>query len=100
MALAAELYRKTGLSIIVTGGQVYADSGNEAHIAKRELMLLGVPEEKILIEDQSLNTRQNALYTGEIIRDHGWNRPILVTVPVFSVIGMNSSGDIKPYFSL
>ncbi|WP_027405908.1 YdcF family protein [Anaerovibrio sp. RM50] len=79
MAMAAELYRKTGLSIIVTGGQVYADSGNEAHIAKRELMLLGVPGEKILIEDQSLNTRQNALYTGEIIRDHGWNRPILVT---------------------
>jgi uncharacterized SAM-binding protein YcdF (DUF218 family) len=79
MALVAQLYKQTGLPIIVSGGQVYDDSGNEAHIALRELVLLGVPAEKIFIEDQSLNTRQNALYTCKILRDQGWTRPILVT---------------------
>jgi uncharacterized SAM-binding protein YcdF (DUF218 family) len=79
MALVAQLYKMTGFPVIVSGGQVYDDSGNEAHIASRELMLLGVPEDKILIEDKSLNTRQNAIFTCEIIRSHGWNKPILVT---------------------
>ncbi|ORU01040.1 putative membrane protein [Anaerovibrio sp. JC8] len=79
MALVAQIYKKTGLPVIVSGGQVYDDSGNEAHIAQRELTLLGVPAKDILIEDQSLNTRQNAIYSAQIMAEHGWHKPVLVT---------------------
>ena len=76
---AAELYRQLKLPVLVSGGQVYEDSGAEAYIASRELMRLGVPAEMILIEDQSLNTRQNAVYSGRIMREHDLSHPILVT---------------------
>ncbi len=76
---AAELYRQLKVPVLVSGGQVYEDSGAEALIASRELMRLGVPAEMILIEDQSLNTRQNALYSGRIMRENDLSHPILVT---------------------
>ena len=43
--------------IILAGGQVYADSGAEAVIAKRILVGLGVEENKIFIDNTSLNTK-------------------------------------------
>ncbi|MCR5176542.1 MAG: YdcF family protein [Anaerovibrio sp.] len=79
LTTAAQLYRLKPLPIIVSGGQVYADSGSEANIAKRDLGLLGVPPEMIIVEDKSLNTRQNAVNTCEIMKKQGWSRPILVT---------------------
>ncbi len=76
---AMRLYRQTGLPILFSGGQVYADSGNEADIAKRQLLSLGVPEQDILIDNQSLNTKQNAVNTAEIMQANGLSRPVLVT---------------------
>lgn len=76
---AAELYRQLKVPVLVSGGQVYEDSGAEALIASRELVRLGVPAEMILLEDQSLNTRQNALYSGRIMRENDLSHPILVT---------------------
>ncbi|GAA3319299.1 hypothetical protein GCM10020331_025620 [Ectobacillus funiculus] len=40
------LYNQTRLPIILSGGQVFTNYGNEANIAKRQLISLGVPEEK------------------------------------------------------
>ena len=51
LALAAQLYHQKPLPIIVSGGQVYSDSGNEAQIAKREFSFLGIPEKDVIIED-------------------------------------------------
>lgn len=76
---AARLYRETGTPILFSGGQVFADSGNEANIAKRQLIGLGIPEEHILIENQSLNTEQNALNTAEVMKENGLGRPVLLT---------------------
>lgn len=76
---AAELYERLHLPVLVSGGQVYADSGPEAVIARRELLRLGVPEEDILLEPDSLNTRQNAAFSGRIMRERGLAHPILVT---------------------
>ena len=75
----ASLYRQTKLPIILSGGQVFPDDGNEAQIAKRELMLLGVPETKIITEDKSKNTEQNALYTNVLLQRYGFRHPVLVT---------------------
>ena len=76
---AAELYNQLHVPMLVSGGQVYADSGPEAVIAHRELLRLGVPEDMILTEPDSLNTRQNAMYSTRILREQGLEHPILVT---------------------
>ena len=76
---AAELYSRLHVPVLVSGGQVYEDSGPEAVIARRELMRLGVPEADILLEPDSLNTRQNAVFSGRIMKERGLARPVLVT---------------------
>lgn len=75
----ARIYKKTHLPIIVSGGQVFKDSGNEAEIAKRQLVSLGVPKRKILTDNKSLNTEQNAEFTKEIMSREKFHHPILVT---------------------
>ncbi|RDI40034.1 YdcF family protein [Falsibacillus pallidus] len=76
---AARLQKETDLPLIVSGGQVYPDTGNEGNIAKRQLRQLGVPENKIIIDDKSLNTEQNAQYTKKLMELHHFRKPILVT---------------------
>ncbi|HAG10164.1 MAG TPA: YdcF family protein [Desulfotomaculum sp.] len=73
------LYRITGLPVIISGGKVYSNTGNESLIAKRQLIGLGVPEEKIITEDRSLNTEQNALYIKQIMQQYKFKKPVLVT---------------------
>ncbi len=75
----AQLQKRTGLPIIITGGQVYAGSGNEAEISRRILLNLGIPAEKIIVENKARNTAENAAYTAQICRRHGWGRVYLVT---------------------
>ncbi len=76
---AVRLQRQLDVPILLSGGQVYEDTGAEAKIAKRILMDLGVPEEKILVEDQSLNTTQNARYSAQLMQEKGLKNPVLVT---------------------
>ena len=76
---ALRLYRKLDVPILLSGGQAYADSGREALIAKRILLSLGVPSDKIILETKSINTSQNALYSAQILRQKGFSRPIVVT---------------------
>ena len=73
------LYRMLRVPILLSGGQVYSDSGAEAKIASRVLQSLGVPEQDILLETKSVNTTQNARYSAEILREHDFRQPILVT---------------------
>lgn len=76
---AARLHEHTGLPILFSGGQVFSDSGNEADIARRQLLGLGIPERDILIENRSLNTEENAVNSSVILQKHGFMRPVLVT---------------------
>lgn len=76
---AVRLHRETGLPILFSGGSVFADSGNEADIARRQLIGLGVSPDKIMVENRSLNTEQNARFTAELLVREGLSRPILVT---------------------
>lgn len=79
LLLTCELYNRLHVPIILSGGQVYEDSGKEAVIGKRELMRLGVPEDMIIIEANSLTTGQNAKFTAEILAEKGFKSPVLVT---------------------
>lgn len=76
---AVRLQKNLNLPILLSGGQVYSDSGAEAVIAGRILQSLGVPENKILLETKSVNTTQNAVFSAEILRDNNFSRPIIVT---------------------
>lgn len=76
---AAQLYHSTGAPVIISGGQVFDNTGKEAEIARHILLGLGIPEEKIIVEGQSLNTTDNAKYTQKILAERAFASPILVT---------------------
>lgn len=76
---AVRLQKMLNLPILLSGGQVYSDSGAEAIIALRILQTLEVPTEKILLETKSVNTTQNAIFSAEILREKNLHKPILVT---------------------
>ena len=44
---------------------------SEAELLKRFLMMTGMPEADILIEEKSVNTRENALFTKEFLEKEG-----------------------------
>ncbi|MCX5771605.1 MAG: YdcF family protein [Candidatus Hydrogenedentes bacterium] len=80
---AARLY-KAGKArwIIVSGGcGVWSDENLEPDsiITRALLKELGVPEEAVLTEDASRNTRENALFTKRLLDDHGFKKILLVT---------------------
>jgi uncharacterized SAM-binding protein YcdF (DUF218 family) len=76
---ALTLYQKLSVPIIVSGGKVFATTGVEAEISRTILTGLGVPPERVLLENASLNTTQNAYYSANIIRQNGFTKPVLVT---------------------
>jgi uncharacterized SAM-binding protein YcdF (DUF218 family) len=73
------LYQKTGLPIIFSGGLLYDLNDTEANIGSMILTSFGIPRDKILLEDKSQNTAQNAEYTARILNEKNFSRPILVT---------------------
>jgi uncharacterized SAM-binding protein YcdF (DUF218 family) len=73
------LQRRLNLPVIVSAGQAFREKKAEASIAKRYLVDLGVPEAKVIIEEKSSNTYENAKYSKEICEKMGYRHPILVT---------------------
>ena len=76
---AYALHRQTGLPLLVSGGEVFAEYGREAVIMRDILVSFGVSPDKIILEDRSLNTTENARFTAPILRERGWRHPLLVT---------------------
>ncbi len=76
---AVRLQKKLDIPILVSGGQIYEDSGREADIARRILKELGVAENMIILENKSLNTTQNAEYSVNILKSRNYKNPLVVT---------------------
>ena len=97
----ARLYRKLQVPILVSGGKVFQESGEEANLAKRDLISLGVPKDAIIVEDKSQNTRENAAFSARLLRERGLIHPILVTSAFHmrrSVLNYQKEGiDVVPY---
>lgn len=74
----ARLQKKVKLPVIVSGGAPYSDTP-ESVAAARYLAELGVPKDKIITEEASRDTLENASYTLKICREKGYKRIILVT---------------------
>lgn len=98
---AVRLQRKLNVPILLSGGQVYSDTGAEAKIAKRILISLGVEEKNIIVETKSINTTQNAKFSAEILNEKKLTKPILVTSAFHmsrSVLNFNQQGiEVIPY---
>ena len=63
----------------MSGGNVFKGRKAEAIIVKRFLVDLGAPSDKIIAEDKSRDTIENAKYTMEICKKLKYKKPILVT---------------------
>ena len=98
---AVRLQRQLHVPILLSGGQVYSDTGAEAKIASRILKSLGVDDNDIIVETRSINTTQNAKFSAEILNQHNLKRPILVTSAFHmkrAVLNFKQQGvDVIPY---
>jgi uncharacterized SAM-binding protein YcdF (DUF218 family) len=67
--------------LLISGGSIEKRPGApvEAEVLARMLERWGVPPEKIVVEGRSRNTRENAEYSAEVVKAHGWSRLLLVT---------------------
>lgn len=71
---ALQLYRLGKIKkILITGGQGLnpVNPQSEAELLQRFLIMAGMPEEDIWIEDQSKNTAQNATFTKQFLEEKG-----------------------------
>lgn len=68
-----------GVKVVVSGGKGDNEHMSEARCMHDYLIEHGVPEESVLMEDQSRNTHQNVLYTRRLLQstvDSGaWEQP-------------------------
>lgn len=98
---AVRLQKRLNIPIIVSGGQVFKYMSSDAVIGRRLLIDLGVPPNRIILEDKARDTFENAMYTKEICLKSGFKKPILLTsashmsrsVLSFKKVGM----DVMPF---
>lgn len=87
---------------IISGGTVearYAAHGEAAQLAK-QLEDWGIAKDRIIIEDRSMNTRENALFSQRIAAERGFRRVAIVTsafhmprsMDCFRAVGMEVDG--------
>lgn len=79
MVTAARLQRRLGVPIIVSGGRVHPTRASIAGLAQRFLIDLGIPAQQVMVEDQSRDTYENALFSKRLCEQHGFQHPLLVT---------------------
>jgi uncharacterized SAM-binding protein YcdF (DUF218 family) len=68
-------------TVLLSGGLVFPEPGDptEADALAGWLRDQGIPQDRIVTEGRSRNTRENALEAAPIIAAHGWKRVLLVT---------------------
>ena len=80
---ALHLYREGKIKkILISGGtgKILKDSIPEAVLLKKILLLSQVPEQDILTESSSRNTRENALFTAEMLgEEYAYQKILLIT---------------------
>lgn len=79
---AAKLYQEGKAPLIIlSGGRIewYGNSESEAADMAAILQIMGVPEDAMIEEPNSLNTYQNAIYTKKILDEKGIKKVILIT---------------------
>jgi uncharacterized SAM-binding protein YcdF (DUF218 family) len=97
--------------IICSGGFGLNRERSEADGCAELLRGHGIPAEAILLEEQSRSTEENAIYTGEVMTENGWQTAVLVSdgyhllraTWIFSRQGISHStspAEAPPFFNL
>ena len=68
--------------LIVTGGTADQGEESDASAAKKYLLSQGIPEEAVLIEDQSSITQENLENSKAIMEENGYETAIIVSDPL------------------
>jgi uncharacterized SAM-binding protein YcdF (DUF218 family) len=76
---AAELYHQGWADNVVVSGISFDWGFHTGEAARKYVMGLGVPAEKISMISETLNTRAEARALNELMRERGWNSAIIVT---------------------
>lgn len=64
---------------VVSGGQGSGEDISEAEAMRRYLAERGIPEERIILEDRSVDTRGNIRYSAELLKERGIDSAVIVT---------------------
>ena len=89
--------------LVVSGGTV-GPPPSEAAVMRALALDLGVSADRIILEDRSANTFENAVFVGRIIRERKWRRVVVVTdsfhlpraLLVFRWLGLPVRGEPVP----
>lgn len=80
---AIELYESGYVrTIIMTGGTADGNTVSDALAAKNYTVSRGIPENHVLIEDQSTITEENLAYSKIIMDEHGLESALIVSDPL------------------
>ena len=76
---AGHLARKTGLPVIATGAKALDDDARSQAELLRDYLVDELKVPVVLTENQSTTTFENARYAIEIMKQRGYQRPLIVT---------------------
>ncbi len=77
--LGVDLFKKGKAKKILMSGSQSNGVATESELMKEYAILLGVPNSRILIENESIDTISSAYFVGKIARSLGWKRIVVVT---------------------
>lgn len=76
---AAQIYKARRAPVILLSGAALEGTQSEAEFMASSLKKDGVPADALLLEKESFNTHENALYSARILKELGISRVLLVT---------------------
>lgn len=79
IVVGSKLARSKNLPIIVAGGRVYPSEPDNSPFILKTALSAGLHRDNIYLETDSINTTQSVRYLQSILRDKGFDKPILVT---------------------
>ena len=82
------LYHQGKIRKILISGGNYTDAQSEAITVYDALMATGIPDSVLLVEKESLNTRENAVFSAELIAE---NLPDATCILITSALHMKRS---------
>lgn len=78
-----ELLKNSDVMCIVTGGQGEDEKYSEAYVMKKYLTEKGIASDRIIMEDGSVNTEENLLYTKAVIELNGLSQNVVIVTDRF-----------------
>ncbi len=104
VAHGVALWHDTPGALLLLSGGLAGPPPAEAMMMRDLAVAAGVPERRLIIEDRSRNTFENALYTGTLLRSRRWRRIVIITdafhLPrarmVFRRLGFDVRGEAVP----